>query len=101
MKKDNRKFEFERRFELEMVRYVLKDKEGGLIMKKIKGSQVVVIEDCLIGEGIFKLLKKKKKMGCKNMVKEVIKELVECKNQVEVVSKDDIGNMDKIMDEVY
>ena len=38
MKKDNRKFEFERRFELEMVRYVLKDKEGGVIMKRIKGS---------------------------------------------------------------
>ena len=35
MKKDNTKFEFDTSFQLEILRYLLKDKEGGLIIKKI------------------------------------------------------------------
>ena len=38
MKKDNTKFEFDTSFQLEILRYLLKDKEGGLIIKKIKPS---------------------------------------------------------------
>ena len=53
MKKDNTKFEFDTSFQLEILRYLLKDKEGGLIIKKIKPSYLVLIEHSLIAEGIF------------------------------------------------
>lgn len=59
MKKDNTKFEFDTSFQLEILRYLLKDKEGGLIIKKIKPSYLVLIEHSLIAEGIFKFFKRK------------------------------------------
>ena len=101
MKKDNTKFEFDTSFQLEILRYLLKDKEGGLIIKKIKPSYLVLIEHSLIAEGIFKFFKKKNKMPSKNILKEVIKELLESKNYVDLVTKDDIPNIHKIIDDLY
>ena len=40
-------------------------------------------------------------MGWENMLKEVLKELVECKRYVDLVSKDDIANMNKVISNVY
>lgn len=99
--KDNTKFEFDTSFQLEILRYLLKDKEGGLIIKKIKPSYLVLIEHSLIAEGIFKFFKKKNKMPSKNILKEVIKELLESKNYVDLVTKDDIPNIHKIIDDLY
>jgi replicative DNA helicase len=101
MKKDNTKFEFDTSFQLEILRYLLKDKEGGLIIKKIKPSYLVLIEHSLIAEGIFKFFKKKNKMPSKNILKEVIKELLESKNYVDLVTKDDIPNIHKVIDDLY
>ena len=41
---DNTKFEVDTSFQLEILRSLLKDKEGGLIIKKIKPSYLVLID---------------------------------------------------------
>lgn len=40
-------------------------------------------------------------MPSKNILKEVIKELLESKNYVDLVTKDDIPNIYKIIDDLY
>ena len=60
--KEQVKFSFSPDFQLEILRFVLKDKEGGLVLKRIKANYLVLIEHALIFEGITKYFKKQDKM---------------------------------------
>ena len=87
--KDNIKFSFTPDFQLEILRFVLRDKEGGLVLKRIKANYLVLIEHALIFEGISKYFKKQGKMPSENVLKEVLKELLESKAYIDLVTKDD------------
>ena len=52
--KTKTKFSFSPEFQLEILRYIIKDKEGGLILKRIKPNYLVLIEHSIICEGIIK-----------------------------------------------
>lgn len=99
--KDNIKFSFTPDFQLEILRFVLKDKEGGLVLKRIKSNYLVLIEHALIFEGISKYFKKQGKMPSENILKQVIKELLESKAYVDLVTKDDIPNINKLISNLY
>ena len=101
MKKDKIKFQFDVSFQLEILRFLVQDKEGALILNRIKPSYLVLIEHSLICEGILKFFKKMKKIPSENVLKEVIKELLESKNYVDLVTKDDIPNIYKIIHNLY
>lgn len=93
--KNQVKFSFTPDFQLEILRFVLRDKEGGLVLKRIKSNYLVLIEHALIFEGIAKYFKKQGKMPSENILKQVIKELLESKTYVDLVTKDDIPNIEK------
>lgn len=95
------KFSFSPDFQLEILRFVLRDKEGGLVLKRIKANYLVLIEHALIFEGIAKYFKKQGKMPSENILKQVIKELLESKTYVDLVTKDDIPNIEKIISNLY
>lgn len=59
--KDKTKFEFSIEFQLEILRFLVRSKEAGLVINRIKPSYLVLIEHALIAEGIFKYYKKNKK----------------------------------------
>lgn len=99
--KDKIKFSFTPDFQLEILRFVLRDKEGGLVLKRIKANYLVLIEHALIFEGIAKYFKKQGKMPSENILKQVIKELLESKTYVDLVTKDDIPNIEKIISNLY
>ena len=99
--KDKIKFSFSPDFQLEILRYIIQDKEGCLALKRIKPSYMVLIEHSIIAEGISKFYKKNKKIPSKNVLKEVIKDLLESKNYVDLVTVDDIPNIDKIINNLY
>lgn len=101
MKKDKVKFSFDTSFQLEILRFIIRDKEGGLVLNRIKPSYLVLIEHSLICEGILKYYKKKKKIPSENILKEVIKELLESKNYADLVTKDDIPNIHKIIHNLF
>lgn len=101
MKKDKVKFSFDTSFQLEILRFIIKDKEGGLVLSRIKPSYLVLIEHSIICEGIVKYYKKMKKIPSENVLKEVIKELLESKNYADLVTKDDIPNIHKIIHNLY
>ena len=74
--KTKTKFSFSPEFQLEILRYIIKDKEGGLILKRIKPNYLVLIEHSIICEGIIKYYKKQNKIPSENVLKEVIKESI-------------------------
>lgn len=99
--KDKIKFSFSPEFQFEILRFVLKDKEGGLVLKRIKSNYLVLIEHSLIFEGISKYFKKQGRMPSENILKEVLKELLESKTYVDLVTKDDIPNINKLISNLY
>lgn len=99
--KSKTKFTFSPEFQLEILRYIIKDKEGGLILKKIKPNYLVLIEHSIICEGIIKYYKKQNRIPSENVLKEVIKELLEGKQYADLVTKDDIPNIDKVISNLY
>ena len=99
--KDNIKFSFTPDFQLEILRFVLRDKEGGLVLKRIKANYLVLIEHALIFEGISIYFKKQGKMPSENVLKEVLKELLESKAYIDLVTKDDIPNINKLISNLY
>ena len=99
--KDNIKFEFTPEFQLEILRYIIQDKEGTLVLNRLKPSYLVLIEHSVIAEALFKFHKKHKKMPSENVLKEVIKELLEGKQYQDLVTKDDIPNIFKLVKNLY
>ena len=74
MKKDKIKFSFDTSFQLEILRYIIQDKEGCLVLPLIKPNYLVLIEHSLICEELHKYYKKKKRIPSENVLKEVIKQ---------------------------
>lgn len=99
--KDSVKFSFTPDFQLEILRFILRDKEGGLVLRRVKSSYLVLIEHALIFEGISKYFKKQGRMPSENILKEVLKELLESKTYVDLVTKDDIPNINKLISNLY
>lgn len=101
MKKDKIKFSFDTEFQLEILRFIIQDKEGGLVINRIKPSYLTLIEHSLIAEALFKYYKKQKKIPSENVLRELIDELLKSKSYVDLVTKDDIPNIKKIIHNLY
>lgn len=101
MKKAKVKFSFSPEFQLEILRYILQDKEGAIALQRIKPSYLVLIEHSLIAEGIQKYFKKHSKMPSENILIQVVGELLNSKNYVDLVTKDDIPNIKKVIHNLY
>lgn len=101
MKKDKIKFSFDTEFQLEILRFIIQDKEGGLVINRIKPSYLTLIEHSLIAEALFKYYKKQKRIPSENILRELIDELLKSKNYVDLVTKDDIPNIKKIIHNLY
>lgn len=95
------KFTFDVEFQLEILRFIIQDKEGGLVLKRIKPNYLTLIEHSIIAEGIAQFVKKSGKIPSKNILKEVIKELLESKDYVDLVTKDDVQNINKVIDNLF
>lgn len=99
--KNKIKFSFTTEFQLEILRFLVQDKDGGLVVKRVKPSYLVLIEHSIIAEGLVKFFKKNNKVPSKNILKQEIKELLESKNYVDLVTKEDVPNINKIIDDLY
>lgn len=101
MKKSKHKFEFDPSFQLEIIRFIVQDNKGGLALGKIKSSYFTLIEHSVIVEGLTKYYKKKSKVPSKNILKEVINDILEGKDYVDLVTKEDIPNIYNLIDNIY
>lgn len=102
MKAKNKiKFSFSPDFQLEILRFILRDKEGGMVLKRIKPDYLVLIEHSIIAESIARFYKKQNKIPSKNILKQEVKELLESRNYANLVTKEDIPNINKIIEGLF
>ncbi len=99
--KESNKFAFTIEFQTEVLRYLVQSKESPLVLNKIKPGYFALIEHALILEGIAKFYRKYKKTPSKPMLIETVKEILDGKSYVDLVTKDDIPNINKIIGELY
>ena len=99
--KQSNKFLFTLEFQLEVLRYLIQSKEAPLALNKVKPGYFALIEHALLAEAINKFYKKYKKIPSKALLIETVKNLLESKSYVDLVTKDDIPNINKIITELY
>lgn len=95
------KFSFSLDFQLEVLRFLIQSKESLLTLPKIKPGYFTLIEHALIMEGLRKFVKKYSKIPSKPMLIESCKELLEGKDYVDLVTKEDIPAINKIIGNLY
>lgn len=101
MKKPKIKFEFTPEFQLEILRYIIRNPEGPIALTRIKPSYLTLIEHGLIAEGINKYFKKRKKIPSENVLKQVISDILHTKDYADLVTKDDIPTINSIIKDLY
>lgn len=95
------KFTFTMEFQLEVLRFLIQSKESLLILPKLKVGYFALIEHALIFETLLKFTRKYKKIPSKPLMIESFTKLLEGKEYVSLVTKDDIPNIKKIIDNLY
>lgn len=101
MKKPKIKFEFTPEFQLEILRYIIRDPEGPIALTRVKPSYLTLIEHGIIAEAVSKYFKKRKKIPSENVLKQVISEMLESKDYIDLVTKDDIPIIKSIIKDLY
>lgn len=99
--KQSNKFSFTLEFQREVLRYLVQSKEAPLVLNKVKSGYFALIEYALILEGISKFYKKYKKTPSKPLLIETVREILDGRAYVDLVTKDDISNINKIIEELY
>lgn len=101
MKKPKIKFEFTPEFQLEILRYIIRDPEGTIALSRVKPSYLTLIEHGIIAEAITSYFKKRKKIPSENVLKQVISDMLQTKDYVDLVTKEDIPAINAIVRDLY
>ena len=95
------KFSFSIEFQNEVIRFLLQSKESMMVLKKIKPGYFALIEHSLIIEAVKKFSNKYGKVPTKPLLIEQVRRLLTSKEYVDLVTKDDISNINKNIEELY
>lgn len=95
------KFSFLPDFQLEVLRYIIKDRDGITVLSKVKPVYLTLIEHSIIAEGLNVFFKKNSRIPSKPILKETIKNLLESKTYVDLVTKEDVPEINRIVDDLY
>ena len=101
MRKPKIKFEFTTEFQLEILRYIIRDPEGTIALTRVKPSYLTLIEHGLIAEALVKYFKKRKKIPSENVLKQVLTDMLQSKDYVDLVTKDDVPTIKAIIRDLY
>lgn len=95
------KFSFSLEFQLEVLRFLIQGKEAPLVMSKVKPGYFALIEHSLILEGLHKFWRKYKKVPSKPLLIETVQNIVQDKSYVDLVTKEDIPAVNKVIENLY
>lgn len=101
IKTEREKFTFSIDFQLEVLRYLIQSKESPLIINKVKPGYFALIEHALIMEGLSKFFRKYNKVPSKPLLIETCKSLLEGKEYVDLVIKEDIPKINNTIKQLY
>ena len=95
------KFTFTIDFQLEVLRFLIQNKESVLIIQKIKPGYFTLIEHSIIMESLLKFHRKYGKLPSETLLKETCNSLLSGKDFVDLVTKEDIPNINRIINNLY
>jgi hypothetical protein len=95
------KFTFSIEFQLEVLRFLIRGKESLLYVQKIKPGYFTLIEHSIVVEALVKFVKKYQRIPSEVLMVEQVKTLLEGRDYVDLVTKDDIPNIHKLISELY
>ena len=95
------KFTFSIEFQLEVIRFLIQGKEGLLYLPKIKAGYFTLIEHSIIVEGLIKFVKKYSRVPSEVLLIEQIKTMLEGRDYVDLVTKDDIPEVNSLVHNLY
>lgn len=95
------KFSFTLEFQLEVLRYLIQDKESPMVIQKIKPGYFTLIEHSIIDECLNKFYRKYHKIPSKPLLIEGVSNLLNQKDYANLVLKEDIPNINKIIENLY
>lgn len=95
------KFTFSIEFQLEVLRFLIQGKESLLYVQKIKPEYFTLIEHSIVVEALVKFVKKYQRIPSEVLMVEQVKNLLEGRDYVDLVTKDDIPNIHKLISELY
>lgn len=95
------KFSFTLDFQLEVLRYIIQDKESLMIIQKIKPGYFTLIEHSIIMESLHKFYRKYHKIPSKPILIEQVSNLLNHRDYANMVLKGDIPNINHIIENLY
>lgn len=95
------KFTFSIEFQLEVLRFLIQGKGSLLYVQKIKPGYFTLIEHSIVVEALVKFVKKYQRIPSEVLMVEQVKTLLEGRDYVDLVTKDDIPNIHKLISELY
>lgn len=95
------KFTFSIEFQLEVLRFLIQGKESLLYISKIKPGYFTLIEHSILVEALIKFVKKYQRIPSEVLMIEQVKTLLEGKDYTDLVTKEDIPNIYKLIYELY
>lgn len=99
--KSREKFSFNIGFQLEVLRYLIQGKDSLLIVPKVKSEYFTLIEHAIIMKSLSKYVRKYSKIPGSSLLKEGCYELLGKKEYADLVTKDDIPNIESCIDNLY
>jgi hypothetical protein len=94
------KFTFSIEFQLEVLRFLIQGKESLLYISKIKPGYFTLIEHSILVEALIKFVKKYQRIPSEVLMIEQVKTLLEGKDYTDLVTKEDIPNIHKLIYEL-
>lgn len=95
------KFTFSIEFQLEVLRFLIQGKKSLLYVQKIKPGYFTLIEHSIVVEALVKFVKKYQRIPSEVLMVEQVKILLKGRDYVDLVTKDDIPNIHKLISELY
>lgn len=95
------KFTFSIDFQLEVIRYFIQSKESLLTIDKIKPGYFALIEHAIVMESLRKFVRKYHKIPSQALLVETCTSLLNGREYVDLVTKDDIPNIHKLIKSLY
>lgn len=95
------KFTFSIEFQLEVLRFLIQGKESLLYISKIKPGYFTLIEHSILVEALIKFVKKYQRIPSEVLMIEQVNTLLEGKDYTDLVTKEDIPNIHKLIYELY
>ena len=100
--KDNNKFQFDTEFQLEILRFLIRDPRGQEFISNLKPSYLTLIEHSVILEALIKYHRNNNgRIPSKVTLNQVIKDVLESKEYNSLVIEDDIPNIKKLVLDIY